>query len=166
MMKHPKRRLLKTALRLKMCLDFFGTCITTSTVSVLVIIKYRKSEAWEVDVRVRMRLCVYSCTCFEHPQTHPTSTIVSYVGFYIFQCLALPHAEEFQASPVVVTLICVRFCTWSHASEKCRSLSHGGLWYFGVVSSRWSPYPTETLENASRHSVATQSPLSRHYSRH
>ena len=28
--------------RLKMCLEFFGTCITTSTVSVLVIIKYRK----------------------------------------------------------------------------------------------------------------------------
>ena len=59
-------------------------------------------------VRVRMCVCVDSCACFEHQQTQPTSSIVSYVRFGIFQCLELQHAAEFQASPVVVTLICVQ----------------------------------------------------------
>ena len=58
------------------------------------------------------------------------------------------------------------FCAWSHASENagvCLTANCGIVW---LCLGGSGLCPSETLENASRHLVATQSPLSRHYSRH
>ena len=129
-------------------------------------------------MRVRMCLCVYSCTCFEHPQTHPTSTIVSYVGFNIFQCLELIlHRQSYR------TRDCTSFnvlrchmrknfkrhrlwllsfaCGFEHGrmhqknAGVCLTADCGilGLCLAGGARTPQKPWKT---------TVATQSPLSRH----